>query len=116
MSGPQHRQASSILFPTPHALQPILPCWIACRMGFDSFGIAPLFSSRSKSTNSFSASRSFSSSDISTAGAGFSATPVMGLIGTPDVVVVGAEGPLPPAGGGGALMMPLLNRKPATLP
>ena len=96
--------------------QPIFPCWIACRIGFDSFGSAPVFSRRSNSTNSFSASRSFSSSDISICGAGRSATPVIGLIGTPAGVVEGAEGPAPDAGGGGALMMPLLKRKPATFP
>ena len=38
----------------------------------------------------------------------------MGLIGVPSAVVSGA--PVPPGRGGGALRMPLLKRKPATLP
>jgi len=88
------------------------PAAAAFRIGFWLGGIAPVFSSRSNSTNNFSASRSFSSSVISGIDTFCSTVvPVIGLIETPEGVTNEAvdEGP-------GALKMPLLNRKPATLP
>jgi hypothetical protein len=86
---------------------------IASRTGFCSGLIAPVRSRRSKSTNSFSASRSFSSALISGAFAAASAcaTPVIGLIVGPTVGAVPPP-PLPP----GADRMPFAYSSPATLP
>ena len=78
-------------------------------MGFCSRGRLPVFSRRSKSTKSFSISRSFSSSVISGAsGLGFSVVPVIGLMGWPLDVV--SEGLVVLVLGGGALNIPLLNK------
>lgn len=78
-------------------------------------GRAPVFSSLSKSTNNFSISRSFSSSDISgNDGFSRSAMPVIGLMGVPSAVVVGAFDELPSPVG--AAKIPLWKRNPATLP
>ena len=94
--------------------QPSFPDWIALRIGFWSLGSAPVFSSLSKSTNNFSISRSFSSSDISGKdGFSRSAIPVIGLIGVPSAVVVGA---FDDPSADGAAKIPLWKRNPATLP
>jgi len=94
--------------------QPSFPDWIALRIGFWSLGSAPVFSSLSKSTNNFSISRSFSSSDMSgNDGFSCSAIPVIGLIGVPSAVVVGA---LDDPSADGAAKIPLWKRNPATLP
>lgn len=77
-------------------------------------GIAPVLSSLSNNTNSFSISRSFSSSDIAGNAEFDSIVPVIGLMGAPEGVTRLALEEAPSLGG--ALRMPLWNRNPATLP
>ena len=86
-------------------------CCMAFRIGFCSGGIAPVFSSLSNKTNNFSASRSFSSSVICTPSVGFAVVPVIGLMDSPEDVVVGIS-----LLREGALKTPLWNKKPATFP
>ena len=78
--------------------------------------MAPLFSSLSNKTKSFSASLSFSSSVISGAVVGCWAIPVMGLIGAPVLEVEGPYVAFDEVDDCGGLMTPLLNKKPATFP
>jgi spore maturation protein SpmB len=76
--------------------------------------MAPVLSSLSNNTNSFSISRSFSSSDIVGDAEFDSMVPVMGLIAAPEEVVrLTLEEAV---SFGGALSIPLWNRNPATLP
>ena len=88
------------------------------RIGFWLGGIAPLFSSRSNKTNSFSISCSFSSSVRSGSSGLVSGivVPVIGLMVSPEAVVNCGPDEDEESGGVGADITPLLKRNPATLP
>ena len=68
----------------------LIRCCTAFRIGFCPGDTAPVFSSLSNRTNNFSTSRSFSSSVIDTRSADFIVVPVIGLMGSPEGVHVGA--------------------------
>lgn len=100
-----------------NVFQPNFPCSTAFLIGFWSGWMAPLFSSLSNNTKSFSASLSFSSSVISGTVAGCWMVPVMGLISAPVLEVDGPYEALDEVDDcGGGFITPLLNRKPATFP